>query len=57
MLEAQGLNNQQLNHVYVGDRFRCSSSEVANGVFDHIGRYIDGQQQGLLSFEINHYLD
>ena len=28
--------------IFIGDNFRCSSSEVVNSVFDDLGRTIDG---------------
>ena len=57
MLEEHGWSAHQLNHVYIGGRFRCSSTEVTNGVFDHIGRSISTDQRGILSFEVDRYAD
>ena len=59
MLEEHALANQKINHVKVGGEFgfKCSSSEVVNGVFDQIGQCIDGEQRGLLSLEIESYTD
>ena len=47
MLKEHGLDNKQLNHVYIGGGFRCSSTEVVNGVFDQIGQCVDNDDQGL----------
>ena len=57
MLKEHNLHNQQINQVYIGEFFRCSSSEVVNGVFDQIGQCVDNDDQGLASLTIWEYRD
>ena len=47
MLKEHNLHNQQINDVWIGGAFRCSSSEVVNGVFDQVGQCVDNDDQGL----------
>lgn len=57
MLKEQELGKKPIDSVEITG-FMCSSSEVANGVFDKIGQSIDCEQQkGLLSLEIVWYVD
>ena len=57
MLKEHQLDKQQINHVYIGGTFRCSSTEVVNSVFDQIGQCVDNDDQGLASLEIDNYRD
>ena len=60
MLKEHNLHNQQINHVQIGGimyPFRCSSTEVVNGVFDQIGQCVDNDDQGLASLTIAYYRD
>ena len=57
MLKQHNLDKQQINQVYIGDVFSCSSTEVVNGVFDQIGQCVDNDDQGLASLTILGYYD
>ena len=55
LLKEHQLNKQQINHVFIGGMFRCSSTEVVNSIFDQIGQFVDNDDQGLASLEIKSY--
>ena len=57
MLKEHDLDKKPIESVDITG-FSCSSSEVANGIFDKIGQSIDCEQQkGLLSLGIAWYVD